>query len=81
MTILEQPSAKDANKLIPLQVLGIEFGISSFIRKLLFNISWDPQFRVLHAVAANIDTILRPDRLFEGLPIFSGCWSMHAPCY
>lgn len=70
MTIVEQLDAKVANKLLtPSQVLGI----TSFIRKLLFYLSskqLDLQF--LHAVVAKIDTILRPERLFEGFPIFSG---------
>ena len=70
MTIVEQLDAKVANKLlIPSHVLGI----TSFIRKLLFYLSskqLDLQF--LRAAAAKIDTILRPERLFEGFPIFSG---------
>ncbi|KAF8812641.1 hypothetical protein BYT27DRAFT_7159048 [Phlegmacium glaucopus] len=71
MTIVEQLDAKVANKLlIPSHILGI----TSFIRKLLFYLSSkqsDLQF--LHAVAAKIDEIFsRPERLFEGFPIFSG---------
>ena len=70
MTVVEQLEAKVANKLIiPSHVLGI----TSFIRKLLFYLSSkqsDLQF--LHAVAVRIDDILRPERLFEGYPIFSG---------
>lgn len=70
MTIIEQLDAKVANKLlIPSHVLGI----TSFIRKLLFYLSskqLDLQF--LHAVARKIDDILRPERLFEEFPVFSG---------
>ena len=70
MTIVEQLEAKVANKLlIPSQVLGI----TSFIRKLLFYLlSKKSDLPFLNAVAAKIDTILRPERLFEGFPIFSG---------
>ena len=70
MTIVEQLEAKVANKLlIPSQVLGI----TSYIRKLLFYLlSKKSDLPFLNAVAAKIDTILRPERLFEGFPIFSG---------
>jgi nucleolar pre-ribosomal-associated protein 1 len=70
MTIVKQLEAKVANKLlIPSQVLGI----TSFIRKLLFYLlSKQLVLQFLHAVAAKIDTILRPERQFEGFPIFSG---------
>lgn len=70
MTIVEQLDAKVANKLlIPSQVLGI----TSFIRKLLFYLtSKQLDLKFLHAVAVKIDAILRPERLFERFPIFSG---------
>ena len=70
MTIIEQLDAKVANKLlIPSHVLGI----TSFIRKLLFYLlSKQLDLQFLHAVAVKIDAILRPERLFEGFPIFSG---------
>ena len=72
MTIVEQLEAKVANRLLsPSQVLGI----TSFVRKLLFYLSskqLDLQF--LHAVAAKIDTILHPERMFEGISTFSGAF-------
>ena len=70
MTVVEQLDAKVANKLlVPSKVLAI----TSFIRKVLFYLTskqLDLQF--LHAVAAKIDAILRPERLSEEFPIFSG---------
>lgn len=70
MTVVEQLDAKVANKLlIPSKVLGI----TSFIRKLLFYLtSKQSDLQFLHAVAVKIDAILRPERLFEEFPIFSG---------